>query len=314
MAKENEEQIQEEAYSGADFDTIEVPDEARTILADQDEAAEQEEDKPGQEEKPVEQQETREERQQRKRNDYQKRLNELVRQKHEAEERAAAAEARAELLEQRRLEAEKGAHESTTSLLKQREQELIERRRIAEEVGDMKSYSEVSDELFKVRGRMSDKPAEADKPAPKKVAPPPIAPEATAWLETNAWFNDPKNDHLAAEVERIEGELIRRGYNLNNPDQAKRLYAEIDRRIRQFPEFDSVLGVAEEEQEEQEHKEPEKKPVPRSHIAPPSRGGEAPQRQKAGELTQHDIRAIKTFGLNPEDPKVRAAYLKRKRA
>jgi len=312
------EKIQDEQYSGAEFDTIDVPEDTKTVLSDQDAAHDDSKDEQQETQKPeqLEQQpDTKEQRQQRKRNDYQKRLNELVRQKHEAEERAAAAEAKAELLEQRRIDAEKGASESTAAILKQREQELIERRRQAEEEGNLAESNRATDELFAVRDRMRPKTTEPERVTEQRVQGEPegMIPEAAAWLESNQWYTDPGNSHLSAEVQRIELSLILRGYSLKNPEQAKKLYAEIDRRIRELPEFDSVLGV--EEIEEQEVTEvPEKTPAPRNHIAPPSRGGEAPPRKKAGELTDYDIRTMKQYGLDHKDPKVREAYLKRKRA
>jgi hypothetical protein len=209
---------------------------------------------------------------------------------------------------------EKAGRESTKSILTQREQELIEKRRKAEEDGDMAAYSVASDELFDVRGRMREPEPEPERQqAPRKQAPSnDMVPEASEWLGANAWFVDQANSHLADEVLRIQAELVTprshggRGYDLNNSEQAKKVYAEIDRRIRELPEFDAVLGIEHEEEAE----EPERKPAPRSHIAPPSRGGEALQRVKPGELGKHDISAIKAAGLDPNDPKVRATYIK----
>lgn len=309
------EETQEEMYSGSEFDTIEIPDESKTVISDQDESIKEEtKQQESHDQKGPDETETKEERRQRKHNDYQKRLNELVRQRHEAEERAAAQAARAELLEQRLAETLKGASESTASILKQREQDLIEKRREAEESGNLAEYSKVSDELFSVRANLRPQPSEKERSKETYSENPGnrqdrsgIVPEAEEWLGKNEWFSKPENSHLAAEVERIEMDLIRRGYRLDNPSHAKKVYEEIDRRIRDLPEFDDVLGVREETKDDNESNK-------RSHIAPPSRGGEAPARKKPGELSDRDIFAIKMAGLDHKDPKVRDAYMKRKRA
>lgn len=286
-----------------DIDTIEVPEQTEQIQF-AEEAAPEPVAEPATTETTTE--ETPEERKARKRSEYQKRINDLTREKHEEREARAAAEARAELLEQRLQEAVKTGRETVTTTLKQREQELIEKRRQAEETGDLSSLSNAMEELFEIRSRMRDtgeerQPAPLEEPVRRERAG--IVPEAEAWIGRNKWFEARENGHLVSEVVRIQNDIVRRGYDLRDPKDAAKVYEEIDKEIRKRPEFDTVLGVEETGEETD-------KPTPRSHIAPPSRGGEPPARQKPGELSKHDIAAIKRAGLDPNNPKVRSTYLK----
>lgn len=312
MADENEDMLS---------DTIEVPDAAaQTILVDDAESvASAEAEAAGvladagrdEEQEDGEQEETPEQRKARKKSDYQKRIGELVRARHEAEEARAAAEAKADLLERRLQEAAQGAvspGDDNKTDLKRLEQELIEKRKEATADADLEAFAEVNDRLTAVRNKMVRQEAERTKEEPAAEAPAEMVPEAKAWLDSNAWFNASGNEHLAGEVLRIERNLLREGYNLKDPQSAKELYNAIDEEIRQRPEFDEVIGVITPSGEAAV-----RKPQPRSHIAPPSRGGEAPERAKPGELKPQDITAIRRAGLDPNDPKVRATFLKYKR-
>lgn len=320
MDVEHEVSGEDQVYAGSELDTIEVPDDGDLLqLSDSAAVDGGAADKDGGDGDQKE--ESLEERKARKRNDYQKRLNELVRQRHEESEARAAAEAKAELLEQRlrEMEQRKGGDAKNPDELSQREQELIEKRRRAEEDGDLAAYTEAQDALFEVRLQLRQKgdPAptpKQDAPQQHDAEPAKMVPEAEAWLQENAWFTEKGNEHLAAEAIRIQDALIAEGHDLRRPEDAKRVYAELSRRLRELPEFDAVTGKAhDDDQQEREHRA-EQRTTPRNHIAPPSRGGEAPPRPKAGELTQHDIRAMKMVGIDPNDPKARAAYIKRKRA
>lgn len=322
MEEENNEVKAQESYPGADLDVIEVPDDVSKILIGDTAEGEKKEEsgaekESGEQDAGAKAEEAPEEKKRRKHSDFQKRLDELTREKHEAREAKAAAEAKAELLEQqlREIKAAKTASTEATDLEK-RERELIEKRRQAEEDGDLARYSEASDELIEVRIKRHAvefaPAAKAEEVQQTKVADrgsEQLVPEAKQWLENNPWFSERGNEHLADEVISIQERLISEyGYDLRKPADAKKVYEEISKEIRRRPEFDKFT------REYSDATETDTRSQQRSHIAPPSRGGEAPERPVTGQLTQYDIRAMKMVGIDPADPKARAAYLKRKRA
>lgn len=305
----------EEEFAGSSLDMIEIPDDDIALLQPQDaepEAVEAESKTEAEQKKPDEVVvETKPEKRERKRADYQARINELTRARHEAEERAAAAEARLSLAEQN-AQREKPANDPYAAL-KQQEAELLSRRKAAEEEADLSEYSKVTDELTKVRfQRMRAEELQQQEASRKAESPPArqanqedsVHPSAADWMSKNDWYFKPENAHLAREAQRMEAQLRSRGHTLGDG-----LYKALNEELAKLPEFDDVL-VGEEKEVEIEPSKPQAKP---RHIAPPSRGGEPPARPKPGELSEYDKQTMRRFKLDPNDPKQRQAYLQAKR-
>ncbi|RJQ53483.1 MAG: hypothetical protein C4521_07495 [Actinobacteria bacterium] len=277
-------------------DTIEVPEPDKVTFSDKPDGTPeppQEEAKAEPAEKPK-----------RNRKDYQERINQLVRSAHEAEERAAAAEAKALLLDEQLKTIREQYGKTVNETQTKAEQELIERKKKAIDEGDMSAYDEASEALLQLRLQRNAQTPERAPDQAKAAEQPAFHPAAKAWMDRNAWFLAQENKHLARTVAKIEAKLVapkdKGGAGLEYGDE---LYRKIDEELAKLPEFDDVRGVIEDEPE------PER---PKTVVSPPSRGGEPPPKPKTGSLTRYDIQTMRTFGLDPNNVKHRSAYLARK--
>lgn len=241
-----------------------------------------------------------------KRERLQKRVGDLTRERHEANERAAAAQARNELLERELSELRNNKGSAQDDALAAKERDVLARRQAALDASDMAGFAKATDELMDLKvSRASQRASVTPDPRPATQVPPDMHPAAAAWVQRNAWFTDTGNAHLAAEVERIEKRLRDKGAQLG-PD----LYQQIDKELESLPEFDEVRDAATRPTEKNDA------PPVRKPAAPPvatTRDGLPPASQpRPGALTDYDKRAMRTFRLDPDNPKHRAAYLERK--
>lgn len=247
---------------------------------------------------------------------FERRINELTYKERQANERAAAAETRMELRERELLA-------STSRVLADRERELIEQKEAAVNAGDMKTYDEVQVKLGKLRELegYGANPEIPERPNVEKAQAgdlppdmPPLAPAAQAWLQDNAWFNAEGNQALADKAIKLEQELADE-YGARN----FRMYVELDRRLAEDAEFAHVLNLQGQDASGQGGTSAEETPPPAAQTPPPANGGDrgaAPppptETKNANGLTDYDIQTMRRFNLNPNDPKVRETYLKRK--
>ncbi len=138
---------------------------------------------------------------------------------------------------------------------------------------------------------------------------------AAAWLESNGWYKDEANAHLAKKAQRIERELTDAGMKLG-PE----LYKKLDEKLAADDDFATVLGTGGEEEggEEEEEQAPDKRlngaeQRPRRTVGSSSSGGEPPAvPQRKGALSKYDVETMRRFKLDPNDPGHRKAYLARK--
>lgn len=241
--------------------------------------------------------------------DFQGRINELTRARKSAEERAAAAEARLKVVEQEREQ------EAKELQRKQRESELVAERKAAEDEGDLEAYSKANDEIVDIRLERKQpvqhsESTEKPETQPDEVK---IHDAAQAWIERNAWYQDSNNEDLAQEVEHIE-----QGFRDRGEPIGEALYAKIDQVIAVDPRFADVrpdTGGQETEKAEQEteSQRPQPEGKPNLPAAPTNPGETANPGQQKGRLTQHDIRTMRTFKLDPNNPTHRKTYLEYKR-
>lgn len=107
-------------------------------------------------------------------------------------------------------------------------------------------------------------------------------PAAVAWVERNAWFR--QDETKTARAMEINNALLEEGLDPNHP----RFYAEIDRRLRATPRMNGPKTI----------------------------GGvtrDSPRSVEKKTLTKSDIKDIRDFGMDPNDPKVRKGWLISKR-
>ena len=243
-----------------------------------------------------------------KKRDPQKRINELTRLRHEADERYAASETRNALLaEDNRVLTERAnkAAPEQPDRSDISEKDLLAERHAALESGDLEQYSVLNDELMELKlAKRLQAPVKKEIQRVEPVADGGMSPAASDWLGANDWYGKSENAHLRAEVNRIEDELVASGMKYD-----KALYLAIDERVNELPDFNDVRGGGHGEPRE----EARNKPAPKSVVAPPSRGGEPPARAAPGKLSEHDKTVMKTYRLDPNDPKHRESYIKYRR-
>lgn len=274
-----------------DDDKIELVDTVEELQEKQEKKTESEEEK---EQKPVDDKKKYELNDEDYSKSVQRRLAKATAKQRSAEERAAAAEARNDLL---REELERIKNESFES----REKAITEKRTAAVTEGDLEIVTQLSDELMNLRLERQKPVVEERKPVqqPPQDDEPNIDPAAQTWLDRNLWYYDPKNAEQARKAEQIQNELLANGWEFSDE-----LYSELDKRLK---------GAA--RATEERDPTPTGKPTPAKpgHIAAPSPGGDNPNpKPKAGQFTQRDADVMRTFKLDPNDPKQRAAYLKRR--
>jgi len=247
----------------------------------------------------------------RNRKDYQERINKLVRAQHEAEERAAAAEAARELAYQELQELRRQFRVGDPELLNERERAITDLKRQAIEAMDLGAYDLLNREELELRDARARLQAEQQRPRPAPPQPEePLHPAAEVWLSRNPWVRDRANDALAARLVRLEAQLMQ-DEGLSPGDQ---LYRRLDEELLKLPEFDVVRGVI--ENGPTLVSEAVVSPASgrqRSVISQPGRGDLPPPARPDGaprQLTDHDKRTMRMFRLDPGNPGHRASYLK----
>lgn len=274
-------------HEGIAHEQVELPEkEAAPDIAEHAEPADQEQDKE-QEAKPK-----------RKKKSAQERINEILYQKHAANEEKAAAQAARDLLKseneelKQQLEEAKKAREAPPSDATAQIELLRKKRLEAIQNDDIAASYDINDEIVRLQSQPAVKPAQAPEPVAAPQAPPAqqeVHPEAQKWLGRNEWYYKPDNKTLAREADYIESQLRQQGYGYSEA-----LYEELDRQLSMLPEFTPVS-----------HSKP--------RVAPPSRGGEPPNKPVPNQLSDYDIMVMrKTPGLDSNNPKHRAAYLRYK--
>lgn len=250
----------------------------------------------------------------RNRKDYQERINKLVRAQHEAEERAAAAEAARELAYQELQDLRTRYRIGDPKVFDEQERRIAEVKRKAIESMDLETYDAANREELELRDARRQAQAEQQRPKsqPKPQAEP-LHASAEQWLSRNPWVTDRSNEALTAQAVRIESRLMQS----EGLTPGEKLYQRLDEELAKLPEFDAVRGVEPDDESEPAPRAatPPADPVPakRPVVAPPSRGDVPPPVKADGnarQLTDHDKRTMRLFKLDPGNPQHRASYLK----
>lgn len=297
----------------ADLDMVDVdltPTEAFVLTDDDHEpdipdAAAAEDDKPT-DDKPTADPDKHESR-------YTKRVNLLLWERHEAEERAAAAETALEIERQKKsAENEDGADDEFAKHLEAINQQ------IEEESDDPAMASVLKTQrllMQREQQRAEDarkKPDVKEQPQqPQDNAP---HPSASKWLESNPWYTERSDEgvliHPALKVSAEREYLdLRKTYG----EDSEELFEALQSRLSELPDFDRVLHAKEEKPKPAE-KQPPKRPS-RQNTAPSNKHGDDDSagkmdRNGAPTLSDHDIAKLRALDLDPDDPKVRLAYMK----
>ena len=284
---------------GVEHEEVELPEtETELEITDHDASADTE-DEAGEGEEP-------EQPVKRKKKTFQKRMDELLYQKHDANERAAAAEARLEIETKEKEDLKKQLEEFKGGSTGSVDDEILklrkERRDLVADDAELLRFSEIDDKLDELQERRTvsrepERREQQSRSQPQAGQQPGQQPElhksAKAWIGRNDWFNDPEKKHLVGETLFVQKQLLDEGYGISDA-----LYQELDRRLSELPDFDGVH---------------EAKAKEKPRVAAPSRGGEAPARTKAGQLTDYDLRIMdNTPGLDRNNPVHRKSYLKYK--
>lgn len=171
-------------------------------------------------------------------------------------------------------------------------EELKAARRKAYEEGDLDAYDKLDDEYLEAKAEAIVNKSRPQQPARQPVQQAPtqdIPTPMKGWMaEHSSWFNAaPEHAAKVRAANALFDTLTSEGFDENDPQT----YAELNKRL-------SAAGV----------------------IAKRARDpmGAAPQQRYAGgpsssrEFSNEDARIMRKYGLDPNDPKVRASYMRDK--
>lgn len=220
---------------------------------------------------------------------------EFAAQRSQYEQYIANLHQRLESVEQRFSEAD--ARQSTAEL-DARLADIKARRKTAWDDGDIDTYHALEDEYLDARMAVQQR---AKPPADAHSSPPqvqqPVAQPAQAqlpapmrdWMETNQkWFNgEAANRSRVSVADSLFNVLKAEGYDEDDPE----LYAELDKRL-------VAAGI-----------KPARKPAATT-VAPNRYAGANESSPRKG-FTQADMATMRKYGMDPNNPAHRAAYLNR---
>jgi len=197
---------------------------------------------------------------------------------------------------------------------KSREEDLLARRQVALDDGDLAAVNKLNDELLDVRLKLREK---VSRPETKRLEadhqPPAVKPSVVnqrVAAATQSWL-DRRSDRLdqttLTRAAQIEKELTDAGYKVNDP----KLYDELDRRL--FPDEYTDQDLQGDVYDDLEDEQPTGRGEPqRGAVAGVPR--DSGSRRVAGrnqQLTADDLRKMARWNLDPNNPKDRAAWRNR---
>lgn len=202
--------------------------------------------------------------------------------------------------------------ERQDSDLTSRAEDLVKRRDAALDDGDLTVYNQLNDELMEVRLEMRERkkaprvkapdPEPQQQPRAAEPAAPKLAQAAKDWLDRNSdWIYDPSNRERAIQAQRLEAELISEGYYYDEPE----LYQELDRRLGQMaqPTAGDGQGIAAAASQTRQ--------TAQAGTNRDSLPNTPPRDRNPAKLTRADLDKMARYGLDPQSPKDRKAWLQR---
>jgi hypothetical protein len=212
----------------------------------------------------------------------QKRIDKLAYERNIERERVAKLEAEIEELKQHR---EKEVVAQTAQEIDAQRKKLLQKKKDALETGDYDAVVDLDEKLIDLKTQQQKQPIfdENSKPEVKQQpqSPQPIIPKAMVdWEAKNQWVYEQSNKEKVDKANALLEVLRLDGYELDDPDT----YAELDRRLT------------------------------KQRITPPPTG--APDRgqlsggSKDTQFTSKDKQLMRDWGLDPDNAKHRAEWIK----
>jgi hypothetical protein len=210
----------------------------------------------------------------------QKRIDKLVYERNIEREQRQKLEA--ELNELRTSQ-----HQQTTEALSERQKELAKEKVSAMEEGDYERVAQIDDEAMDIKVRLNSPRQQA------QIQPPQTTQQATEqtpihvkeWEQNNQWIFD--KSQKAQFAKQKFNELIQQGYDYNDPDTLAELDSIVSRQFkREMPPSPGVVD----------------------------RGYTVGNDDSNIGFSSRDKSDMEDFGLNPNDPKHRAMWVKNKRS
>ncbi len=247
---------------------------------------------------------------------YEKRINKLILRAKDAEERLAAAEAALEL-ERQEKEKSKSASDSDDemSLINAQIEDID--KQIENESDDAAMQQVLKAQRFMLdreksralanKKKPDEKPPQQEYREPRQQQ---VHPSAQKWMNSNAWYTDkddsdrPAHPALAYVAEREYAQLRDR-----MGGDSDELFYELDKRLKEFPEFQRVLSPPKKEEEKLPERPSRQNTSPANSNATDT-GDEKETGKREYKLDKHDKAKLRAMKLDPDDPKVRAAYIK----
>jgi len=229
-----------------------------------------------------------------------KRIDKLTYERNIERERVAALEATVAELKKNHDEK---IQSQTNQELEQERNDLIQRKKDALEIEDYDEIVKIDDQLMdlKVREKLPNK--QTEQTAPEQQAD--TRPQAlTAWESQNLWVYDAQYKPYLDKANEILDELTGYGYDLSEQET----FDELDKRLQR-------LAQAQEAKHNEHELKPKTTPVQKRVTPPPTGGverGEITGGSETSTFTKQDRRMMQEWGLNPDNAKERAAWIKNK--
>ena len=232
-----------------------------------------------------------------------KRIDKLTYERNIERERVAALEATvAELKKNHDEKIQSQTHQE----LEQERNDLIKRKKDALEIEDYDEIVKIDDQLMdlKVREKLPPVQQSTQSKEPEVDARPQAL---TAWEAQNPWVYDAQYKPYLDKANEILDELTGYGYDLSEQET----FDELDKRLQR-------LAQVQETQTKQAIDDPEtkQKPNTKPRVTPPPTGGvergEITGGSDQSTFTKQDRRMMQEWGLNPDNARERAAWIKNK--
>ena len=238
-----------------------------------------------------------------------KRIDKLTYERNIERERVAALEATVAELKKNHDEK---VQRQTNQELEQERKELIQKKKDALEIEDYDEIVKIDDQLMdlKVREKLSpvQQFAQTTQNAPEKEIIPDRPQALMSWESQNPWVYDAQYKPYLDKANEILNELTDYGYDLSEQET----FDELDKRLQRLTQ------AQEQKQTKQIINEPDPNPKPNTkpRVTPPPTGGvergEITGGSDQSTFTKQDRRMMQEWGLNPDNARERAAWIKNK--
>lgn len=246
-----------------------------------------------------------------------KRINQLIARAKDAEESLAATKAALELERAQRAEALASTSDPEATEIDSQIAEIDAQISAEQDDAAMRSVLKAQRMLLvREKSRLAQAAVERQQPQRQEYVPPQRTaephPSAKQWLSENAWYNAADDyGRTAYPTLKAEADSLYLALKARYGGDSQELFTELDAALADLPEFERVYAGRKKVTDE-----PPKAPdrPSRQNTAPNTRADDrgSPTAGNGNDprLDKNDKAKLRAMGKDPDDPKVRAAYIK----